>query len=219
MAKAQPKQHHTFARTWSVVTEGGAMRKIELITFRGWQCTVDFRNQLGELIEGQKLDVEAAMKLVPSPDHAREMGLFGSPTILIDGQEYQQERHGPAGFYWRVYLTAEGFRPYPLAEITAMLQGKPVPPAKRVAGAIGSLPTLVTAGFWPFTLTAVELWNEVARAVGVTLRVVDAESEAGAQVMAAANVAGVPCCVAAPDRKLYGVYLLPEEAKAFLQAS
>ena len=55
--------------------------------------------------------------------------------------------------------------------------------------------------------------------MGVTLRVVDAESEAGAQVMAAANVAGVPCCVAAPDRKLYGVYLSPEEAKAFLQAS
>jgi hypothetical protein len=67
-------------------------------------------------------------------------------------------------------------------------------------------------------LTAVELWNEAARAVGVTLRVVDAESEAGAQVMAAANVAGVPCCVATPDRKFYGVYLSPEEATAFLQA-
>lgn len=63
-----------------------------------------------------------------------------------------------------------------------------------------------------------ELWNEAARAVGVTLRVVDAESEAGAQVMAAANVAGVPCCVGAPDRKFYGVYLSPEEATAFLQA-
>ena len=79
---------------------------------------MDFRNQLGELIEAQNLEVEVAVNLVPSPDHAGE-----------------------------VYLTAEGFRPYPLAEIIAMLQGKPVPAAKTVVGSIGSLPTLVTAGF------------------------------------------------------------------------
>ncbi len=60
---------------------------------------------------------------------------------------------------------------------------------------------------------------EATRAIGLSLRVVDAGSEEGAQVMAAASVAGVPCLVAAPDRLFYETQFSRSEAKTFLQTS
>ena len=75
------------------------MKKAQLVTFKGCQSTVDFRSELENLIDTENLDVEVEMVLVPSIGRAEEMGLFGSPTILIDGVEIQQERIGPAGFY------------------------------------------------------------------------------------------------------------------------
>lgn len=87
------------------------------------------------------------------------------------------------------------------------------------ASSIGSLPALVTAEWCPFTLTAVNLWMEAAQSVGLTLRVVDAESEEGEEVIFAANVAGVPCLVATPERLFYGLRFSPSEAKSFLQSA
>ncbi len=75
------------------------MRKVQLITFKGCQSTVDFRSQLGNLIDTENLDVEVEMIFVPLPKKAEEMGMFGSPTLFIDGLEVQQERRGPAGCY------------------------------------------------------------------------------------------------------------------------
>jgi hypothetical protein len=75
------------------------MRKIQLITFKGCQSTIDFRNQLEDLIDKENLNVEIEMVIVPSTGKAKELGLLGSPTIMLDGVEYQQERHGPPGFY------------------------------------------------------------------------------------------------------------------------
>ena len=83
---------------------------------------------------------------------------------------------------------------------------------------MGSLPTLVTADWCPFTMTAISLWKEAATACGQALRVVVAGSEEGEQVIAAANVAGVPCCVSDSDRKFYGIQLSPSEAESFLQS-
>ena len=76
---------------------------------------------------------------------------------------------------------------------------------------------LVTASWCPFTLTATNAWMEAARAVGLGLRVLDAESEQGEQVMMAARVPGVPCLVAALDRLFVGAQFGPAEAEAFLQ--
>jgi hypothetical protein len=75
------------------------MMTIKLITFKGCQSTIDFRNKLEKIksINGEMIQTE--MVLVPSVRRTEEMGLFGSPTILINGQEYQQERRGPNGFY------------------------------------------------------------------------------------------------------------------------
>ncbi|MGR3221415.1 MAG: hypothetical protein ACUZ8H_16585 [Candidatus Anammoxibacter sp.] len=75
------------------------MKKIELITFKGCQSTVDLHSEIEDMIDSENLDAEAEMVLVPSPGKAEEMGLYGSPTILIDGVEVQQERRGPAGMY------------------------------------------------------------------------------------------------------------------------
>lgn len=75
------------------------MSTIQLITFKGCQSTIDFRNKLENMrtIKGKNLRVE--MKVVFSKKKARKEGLYGSPTILIDGIEYQKERRGPPGFY------------------------------------------------------------------------------------------------------------------------
>lgn len=75
------------------------MNTIQLITFKGCQSTIDFRNKLENVrtIKVKKLSVE--MTVVPSQKKARKEGLYGSPTILINGMEYQKERRGPPGFY------------------------------------------------------------------------------------------------------------------------
>jgi hypothetical protein len=75
------------------------MKKIQLITFKGCQSTIDFRNQLEDLIDKENLNAEVELVIVPSTGKAKEIGLFGSPTIMVDGVEYQQERQGPPGFY------------------------------------------------------------------------------------------------------------------------
>jgi len=75
------------------------MNTIQLITFKGCQSTIDFRNKLENVrtIKWKYLRVE--MKIVLSETIALKEGLYGSPTILIDGIEYQKERRGPPGFY------------------------------------------------------------------------------------------------------------------------
>ncbi len=75
------------------------MPSIQLTTFKGCQPTIDFRKELEELIDDGGLDVDFDVVMVPAPESAQEMGLYGSPTILLDGVEVQAERRGPAGFY------------------------------------------------------------------------------------------------------------------------
>ncbi len=75
------------------------MPTIQLKTFKGCQPTIEFRNELEELIDNGGLDVTIDVVIVPAPESAQEMGLYGSPTILLDGVEVQEERRGPAGFY------------------------------------------------------------------------------------------------------------------------
>jgi len=81
---------------------------------------------------------------------------------------------------------------------------------------VGTLPTLVTANWCPFTLTAENFWMEATQAVGSHLRVLDAESDEGKSLIGTVNVAGVPCLVAAPERLFYGINLSLDEAKSFL---
>ncbi len=75
------------------------MRHVKLITFRGCQATVDFCDALEDSIIKDGHDITVEMVQVPSPEAAEEQGLYGSPTILVDDQEFQEARRGPAGFY------------------------------------------------------------------------------------------------------------------------
>jgi hypothetical protein len=81
---------------------------------------------------------------------------------------------------------------------------------------VGTLPTLVTANWCPFTLTGEDFWMEATQAVGSPLRVLDAESDEGKSLMGTVNVAGVPCLIAAPERLFYGINLSLDESKSFL---
>ena len=74
-------------------------KKIEIITFKGCASALNLRDLVEDLVETGNLEAEVKLTITPYLDKAKEMGLFGSPTILIDGQEYQMERRGSAGFY------------------------------------------------------------------------------------------------------------------------
>jgi hypothetical protein len=75
------------------------MNTIQLITFKGCQSTIDFRNKLENVKPVKGKIFKVGMTVVFSQAKARKEGLYGSPTILIDGIEYQKERRGPPGFY------------------------------------------------------------------------------------------------------------------------
>ncbi len=75
------------------------MKSIQLITFKGCKSTLDLRDQIETMVDKDVKDVKVEMVFISSLEKASEMGLYGSPTIIIDGLEYQQERRGPAGFY------------------------------------------------------------------------------------------------------------------------
>jgi hypothetical protein len=75
------------------------MHAITLLTFKGCQSTIDLRDQLDSLIDRGAIDATVELVIVPSPLNAAHFGLHGSPTILIDGAEYQADRSGPTGFY------------------------------------------------------------------------------------------------------------------------
>lgn len=72
---------------------------IEIITFKGCESALDLRDLVEDLINTLNLQMELKLTITASGDTAKETGLYGSPTLLIDGKEYQMERRGPAGFY------------------------------------------------------------------------------------------------------------------------
>ena len=53
------------------------MSKVQLVTFKGRQSTINFRTELENLIETEKLDLEIEMILLPSPAAAGD----GSGTV------------------------------------------------------------------------------------------------------------------------------------------
>ncbi len=72
---------------------------IEIITFKGCKPTLDFQAELSRLADARGVDLPLNLTVVPSPARAEDMGLYGSPTILVRGRELQEERRGPPGFY------------------------------------------------------------------------------------------------------------------------
>lgn len=46
---------------------GGCMPTIQLTTFKGCQPTMDFRNELEELIDNGEIDVDLHVVMIPAP--------------------------------------------------------------------------------------------------------------------------------------------------------
>src|SRR5262245_29737132 len=156
------------------------MRTVTIVTFKGCESTMNFRDLAETLIDEGKIDARIEMVLTPSANRALELGLYGSPTILIDGQEVQRERRGPAGFYRRAYATAVCYRPYPTAEqLIALFRGERMPMPAMPQVPERRYPILVTAPWCPYTVPATRFWQEAARACNEELEVVNAESDEG----------------------------------------
>ena len=115
-------------------------------------------------------------------------------------------------------MTAEGFRPYPrVREIINHIDGKSFtfPEINKEANVI--YPTLVTAEWCPYTLQAMKFWEQVASSIGLSLRVFYATTKDGDEIIATANVAGVPCLIANQKTLYYGLDMNFSEASSFLK--
>ena len=77
--------------------EFGIMANILVKTFPGCPAGEELVAELKKYQEKEGFDL--AVEKVPSADLAEEHGLFGSPTILVNGIEYQRGRRGTPGFY------------------------------------------------------------------------------------------------------------------------
>jgi hypothetical protein len=73
------------------------MKKIHIVTFDGCGTAKKLIADLENVQESENFDLEVTV--VPSADKAEEMGLYGSPTIYIDGCEYQKNSGSSPGFY------------------------------------------------------------------------------------------------------------------------
>ncbi len=70
---------------------------IEVITFNGCDTAKTLIDELEELKE--KEEFELTVTLVPSAEDAETMHLYGSPTVVVNGVEYQKIKGGNPGFY------------------------------------------------------------------------------------------------------------------------
>ena len=73
------------------------MKTIQIITFDGCGTAKKLVADLENLQKSKNFTLD--VKVVPSADKAGEMGLYGSPTIYIDGIEYQKDTNSSPGFY------------------------------------------------------------------------------------------------------------------------
>lgn len=73
------------------------MKTIEVITFDGCGTAKQLIADLEGLQEKENFNLQ--VKVVPSADRAGEMRLYGSPTVYINGHEYQRDENSTPGFY------------------------------------------------------------------------------------------------------------------------
>ncbi|GEM_PF-1841810 len=70
---------------------------VEIITFSGCDTAQALISELDELKKEEAFDLEVI--IVPSAADAHAMHLYGSPTIRVNGLEYQKMDGGNPGFY------------------------------------------------------------------------------------------------------------------------
>lgn len=73
------------------------MDTIEIITFEGCDTAQKLVADLESLRPQESFELRT--RIVPSSDRAAELGLYGSPTIMLNGREYQKDPSSRPGFY------------------------------------------------------------------------------------------------------------------------
>ena len=207
-------------RTPTLTAESAGLRQhVRILAYKGCQFTMDLLNAIYVLNRDHGDCVSSELELVQSLGQARMMGLYGSPTILVDGREYQDWWRGPAGLYCRAYVTPHGFRPYP--DLDDLLSGRDHLDELTIRnrGSIEPVyPTLFAANWCPQSQATRRFWQEAAGIAGCRLRVLDVDSSEGARQMLRMDVSGVPCLMASPTRFVYGTPASLTRAADFLKA-
>lgn len=70
---------------------------VEVLTFSGCDTAQRLIAELNELKKQESFELKVT--IVPSTAEAEAMGLYGSPTIVINGIEYQKMESSNPGFY------------------------------------------------------------------------------------------------------------------------
>lgn len=73
------------------------MKTIRVVTFDGCATARKLIADLENLQKSENFQLDVTV--VPSAEKAGEMGLYGSPTIYVDGVEYQKDNNSSPGFY------------------------------------------------------------------------------------------------------------------------
>lgn len=73
------------------------MKKIHIITFDGCGTAGKLIADLEDIQNSENFQLDVTV--VTSAEKADEMGLYGSPTIYIDGIQYQKDNNSSPGFY------------------------------------------------------------------------------------------------------------------------
>lgn len=73
------------------------MNTIQITTFEGCDSAGKLIADLEKLQKNELFSLKVTV--VPSSEQAAELGLYGSPTIYINGVEYQKDSNGNPGFY------------------------------------------------------------------------------------------------------------------------
>lgn len=198
---------------------GELHHRVSVIAFKGCQFSMDIMAGLEILDREKTWRVDSELLLVRNIAQAKSMGLYGSPTIIVDGREYQDWRRGPAGLYCRAYLTPRGFSPCP--DPRDVLSGRDHIDelALQNRETIEPLyPTLFAAAWCPQSQATRRFWQEAAGIANCPLRVLDADSREGTRQMLRLGLAGVPCLMASPTRFVYGTPASLTRAADFLRA-
>jgi len=186
---------------------------LTLTAFAGCPITDDLAAALGNHKEKENFSI--VLNLVYRAEDAAEKGLYGSPTILFNDLEYQEERRGEAGVYCRSFLTPEGLSSMPdLEDMFAWMGDKEhqVPAPESALNL--EYPVLLIDTECVFSRPAKNFWSRIADEAGVDLQVIIAEKER--DLASKYSAAGYPCLALSRERKYYGFHFSNQEGKKIL---
>lgn len=189
------------------------MNAIVIKSFAGCPVSEDLLRELEGLakINGFELSHDKVFRA----DDSGEKGLYGTPTIIINGKEYQGERRGAAGIYCRNFVTPDGIKNYPHVEdVLRVAEGLPGIEHNKTDTEPLQFPVLLVSQDCVFTKPAKNFWSKVADEAGVELHVVIIEKNQTAVEEYSAS--GLPCLAVKKGENYYGFHFSHQEGRNIL---